>query len=217
MPIARRSVGISSPDESAPEIGFVAPLLRRRLSSLARMVLRVAHDCAHDIADARIVFASRHGELARTTTMLASLAINEELSPTLFSMSVLNASTGLWSILQRNTAPATAISAGNASFGCGLMEACLQLADKPDQPVLFVYADEPAPADYDADEPVNRPSFALGLLLASSAPTRVACSSFVANAIPSDELQAQAFVRALDDGEAAWHESGRSWLWQRES
>lgn len=220
-PIARHSVWDQPAGESAPkrspEVGFVEPMLRRRLSSLARIVLAIANDCAQGVTDARIVFASRHGELARTTTMLESLAMGEELSPTLFSMSVLNASAGLFSILQKNTAPSTAISAGDASFGYGFMEACMQLAENPGQPVLFVYADEPAPADYAADEPVDRRPFALGLLLDSSANTRVSVSSSVTTSAPSDERQAHAFVRALTDGEFAWHEPGRTWLWKREA
>lgn len=149
--------------------------------------------------------------------MLESLATGEELSPTLFSMSVLNASAGLFSILQKNTAPSTAISAGNASFGYGLLEACLQLAETPDLPVLYLYADEPAPADYEASEPLDCPTLALGLLLDSSAATRVVCASLATGAAPSHEAQAQAFIRALDEGEAVWHDAGRTWRWERDS
>ncbi len=188
---------------------------RRRLSSLARIVLHVAHECAQDVTDARVVFASRHGELARTTKMLESLAAGEELSPTLFSMSVLNASAGLFSILQKNTAPSTAISAGTASFGYGLIEACLQLAENPRQPVLYIYADEPAPTDYDAGEPLDHPTLALGLLLDASASIRVACTSLAADAVPSDESQALAFIRAIEEGEGAWHGDGSTWLWEK--
>lgn len=217
-PIARRSVWASSREEEAPaqtpELGFIEPMLRRRLSSLARIVLHVAHACASDVINARVVFASRHGELARTTKMLESLATGEELSPTLFSMSVLNASTGLFSILQKNTAPSTAISAGNASFGYGLLEACLQLVERPDQPVLYLYADEPAPAEYEAGEPPDQPTLVLGLLLDSSAPTRVACSSLATGAAPSNEVQARAFIRALDEGEATWNGGGKTWRWK---
>lgn len=201
----------------SPDIGFVEPLLKRRLSSLARIVLSIVNECAQDVTDARIVFASRHGELARTTTMLESLSIGEELSPTLFSMSVLNASAGIFSILKKNTTPSTAISAGDASFGYGLMEACLQVAENPGQPVLFVYADEPAPADYAVCEPGDRRPFALALLLDASAHTRVSISSHATTAAPSDERQAQSFVRTLKGGESAWRESGRTWFWKREA
>ena len=48
-----------------PDVGFVEPMLRRRLSPLAKMTLRVAYDCARDVPDVRIVYASRHGELLR--------------------------------------------------------------------------------------------------------------------------------------------------------
>lgn len=200
-----------------PDVGFVEPMLKRRLSPLTKMMLRVAYDCARDAPDARLVFASRHGELVRTTTMLNSLATKEELSPTLFSMSVLNASAGLFSILQKNTSPSTAISAGCASFGYGLLEACFQLAQKPAQPVLFVYADEPAPAVYRVAEPPDTRAHALGLLLESSGETRISCSFTAGNSAPSNEGQSHAFLRCLDQGEAKWSEAGRTWRWKREA
>jgi hypothetical protein len=188
-------------------------MLRRRLSFLAKVVLRVAYDCAHGVSDARVVFASRHGELVRTTSMLEDLAIGEGLSPAVFGMSVLNASVGLFSILEQNSAPATAISAGCASFGFGLMEACLQLAENPAQPVLFVYADEPVPAVYEeADEP---PAHAIGILLDSSSPMRVACTTAPGQAVHDDEAQSQAFLRCLVNGRSEWHEAGRSWRWEK--
>lgn len=198
-------------------VAFVEPMLKRRLSSLARMVLCVAYDCVRAIPNARIVFASRHGELVRTTTMLECLAAKEELSPTLFSMSVLNASAGLLSILQKNTAPSTAISAGGSSFGYGLLEACLQLAEKPEQPVLFVYADEPAPTLYEVSEPPDKRAHALGLLLESSAETRIAWSLAPRTDAPSQEDQSQVFLRCLEQGEADWSDSRRTWHWLREA
>ena len=200
-----------------PEVGFVEPMLRRRLSPLAKMTLRVAYDCARDVPDVRIVYASRHGELLRTTTMLESLAAKEELSPTLFSMSVLNASAGLFSILQKSTAPSTAISAGRASLGHGLLEAGLQLAQQPAQPVLFVYADEPAPAVYQASESPEAKAHALALLLESSAAMRVCCSFTAGRTAQSNEEQSHAFMRCLDHGESEWSEGGRTWRWKKDA
>ena len=115
-PIARHAVWpvrtLADGAPEAPDVGFVEPMLRRRLSSLARMTLCVAQACtadhAHERGRLRLVYASRHGELARTTTMLEALAARQELSPTVFSTSVLNASAGLFSILHKNRAPATA-------------------------------------------------------------------------------------------------------------
>lgn len=206
---------LCEPDVAPPDVGFVEPMLRRRLSSLARMTLGVAYACAGDVPDVRIVFASRHGELTRTMTMLESLADGGEVSPTLFSMSVLNASAGLFAMLQKNTAPATAISAGHASFGYGLLEACLQLAENPVQSVLYVYADEPPPAIYGEQEQAGCGAHAVGLLLASGAETRIACSMKESDEEPGGEAQSRAFLRCLEQGRAAWREPGRRWSWER--
>lgn len=191
-------------------------MLRRRLSRLARMSLKVAHDCAHDRPSVRFVYASRHGELQRTTTMLAGLADAEELSPTAFGFSVLNASAGLFSIVRQDKAPATAVSAAAESFGYGLLEACLQLAEHPDQPVLLVYADEPVPEIYGFAGPADRDALAVGLLLEKDAGMSVQCAGKPGGGENSQESQAQAFLRCLLHAQdSAWHSGGRTWFWTR--
>lgn len=177
------------------------------------MTLKVAHDCAHDIVGVRLVYASRHGELARTTAMLGDLAQDQELSPTAFSLSVLNASAGLFSILQHNTAPATAVSACAASFGYGLLEACQQLADQPQQPVLLVYADEPPLDVYGEVELSRHPAHAVALLLQSDAPRKITCCISPDATTPSSEAQSSAFIRCLEAGQASWHGEGQRWTW----
>jgi hypothetical protein len=201
---------------SSPDVSFIEPMQRRRLSTLARMTLRVAYDCAHDFPEARFVFASRHGELIRTTRMLENIAGKEILSPTVFSMSVLNAGTGLFSMLQKNEAPASAISAGCSSFGYGLLEACLQLAANPEQPVLFVYADEPAPVVYGEVDAEGCAAHAVGLLLQSSAKLRMRGSILPEDGVSSREVQSRAFLRCLEQGGADWHDSGKTWRWVRD-
>ena len=200
-----------------PDVSFVDPLLRRRLSSLTRMTLRVAYDCAHDIPGVRFVYASRHGELARTTTMLEALANKAALSPAVFSMSVLNASTGLFSMLEKNTAPSTAISAGCATFAYGLLEACLQLKDHPEQAVVFVYADEPLPAVYGERERGGDGAHAVGLLLQSSAATRITCAFAPTDDGPSEVVQSRSFLHCLDQGEAVWSDGEKNWIWKKEN
>ena len=198
---------------SSPDVAFIEPMLRRRLSSLEKMSLRVAHDCAHDISDVRFVYASRHGELTRTTVMLGDLAAEQELSPTAFSMSVLNTSAGLFSILQRNTAPSTAVSAAASSFGYGLLEACMQLAEKPEQPVLLVYADEPTPAVYGETAKSSLEAHAIALLLQTGAPRQITCRTSPADGMTSSEPQSRAFLRCLESGQASWTGEGTSWTW----
>ena len=132
---------------AAPEIGFIEPMVRRRLSTLSKVALKVAHDCVAEDA-VRVVFASRHGELRRTTDILRNISAGEPVSPTAFSLSVLNAMTGVFGIARGDRSAASAISAGPQTLGYALLEAYAQYATQPDSPVLLVYADEPADAAY---------------------------------------------------------------------
>jgi hypothetical protein len=190
---------------SSTELAFIDPMLRRRLSRQAKMTLFVGHQCAHDQIGVRFVYASRHGELARTTAMLNDLANSEALSPTAFSMSVLSATPGLFSILQENTAPSTAISAGLDSFGCGLLEACLQLKAEPEQPVLLVYADEALPAVYGESEMSDFKAHAVGLLLQTGAAVQVECHTCLSADELNTEPDSRAFFRCLEEGRTNWN------------
>ena len=147
--------------------------------------------------------------------MLEALASKEELSPAVFSLSVLNASTGLFSMLEKNFAPSTAISAGCSSFSYGLLEACTQLDENPGQSVLLVYADEPIPDIYGETEQFGCGAHAIGLLLQTSAATHIRCSMVSGNAVPSDEVQSRTFMRCLEIGEANWCGEGKTWFWKR--
>jgi hypothetical protein len=127
-----------------PVLDFLEPAQRRRLSRLARGVFH----CAGQVGppgDARVVFASRHGEAERTLSILEDLAAGAEVSPLLFSMSVHNAVPGLLSILRGNRAPSTALAAGSETFGYGLMEACALWRGDPSKPVLFLYGEDRLP------------------------------------------------------------------------
>ncbi|MEO8411523.1 MAG: beta-ketoacyl synthase chain length factor [Propionivibrio sp.] len=216
MPIARWGVWCADGGEAeSPDIGFVEPLLRRRLSRLAKMSLRVAHDCAQDLPGLRLVFASRHGDLTRTTAMLGDLADGEPLSPTVFSLSVHNASAGLFSIVRGDTTATTAVSAARSSFGFGLLEAAAQFADDPGAPVLLVYADEPAPDVYGAEAASTGPAHALALLLASDATNDLHCSMAPGDHSDSLAPHSLTFLDSLTSGSAgAWQGEGRRWAWQ---
>lgn len=201
-------------DPKMPEIAFIDANLRRRLNLFARMALKVAHDCAGDLSGIRIVFASRHGDLGRTTAMLFDLADKELLSPTTFSMSVLNACTGIYSIAKKELAPSTAVAAGETSFGHGLLEACLQLASEPSKPVLFVYADEPAPPVYGIQNADLTKPLAIGLLLDDTAQSEIVCETADNNHVLAPIPQAEAFMTCLKNkGAATWHGENKSWKW----
>lgn len=215
VPVARWSVWQENDGaKRLPDVSFVESALRRRLGFLAKMFLHVANDCAGGFPNVRLVYASRHGDLTKTTAMLVDLADGQILSPTAFSMSVPNAVTGVYSISKQDRSPSTAVSAAESSFGFGLLEACLQLSASPDTPVLFVYADEPAPAIYEiASGDVFAPH-AIGLLLINGAKSEIACKMECTDTALGVTPQSHAFLRCIGDGETAvWHGEGRTWSW----
>ncbi|WP_118183564.1 beta-ketoacyl synthase chain length factor [Paraburkholderia phosphatilytica] len=216
MPVARWSFW-SATSPTAPDISFIDPMVRRRLSSLSRMALKVAHDCAAGRDAVRMVFASRHGELRRTTDILHAIAASEPVSPNAFSLSVLNAMSGMFGIARGDRSAASAISAGAETLGYALLEAHAQYTDAPSAPVLVVYADEPADPLYG---PVNDEveGGALAILLDATSPQcELSCS--VAHNEPagarSFATQAAALAHCLDNrGQSSWQSNGNAWHWR---
>lgn len=147
-----------------PDVSFLAPMQRRRLSRLARMVFNVAWPLADAHSELPLIFASRHGETPRTLAILNDLARGEPLSPTQFSLSVHNAIIGQWSILRGDTSEMTALAAAGDGLEHAVQEACL-LLNEGARAVLVVIAEETPPDIYQPyidDVPF---AYALGLLL----------------------------------------------------
>ena len=120
----------------APDVSFVPPLMRRRLSPLQKMFFALARE-AERMPSASVVFASRDGEDTLTRRLVEDFHVDGSVSPHRFSASVYNAAPGLWSIFTKNHAPYTAIAAGDDTIECGLIEL---LAGR--EPALLVYAEE---------------------------------------------------------------------------
>jgi hypothetical protein len=236
IPVARWSSWPAAAS-AAPDIGFMEPIVRRRLSTLSRAALKVAHDCV-GTDEVRVVFASRHGELRRTTDILRAISRGEPVSPTAFSLSVLNAMTGVFGIARGDRSAASAISAGPETLGYALLEAYAQYTAQPGSPVLLVYADEPADPAYGTIEDEVQGG-AIAILLASegaqgdlvctqSASSR-AESAEPARTIAADQAkeladsvdpgarlatQSQAVQHCLETRKpAAWQGAGVVWHW----
>jgi hypothetical protein len=233
IPVARWSSWPAAAS-AAPDIGFIEPIVRRRLSTLSRIALKVAHDCvAQD--EVRVVFASRHGELRRTTDILRAISAGDPVSPTAFSLSVLNAMTGVFGIARRDRSAASAISAGAETLGYALLEAYAQYAAQPGSPVLLVYADEPAdPAYGTIEDEVQGGAIAILLnkdtaagqlvctlsgagVAVASEPGQASRAADPASPAGADErfaTQSQALQHCLDTrGSAAWQGINATWHW----
>ncbi len=147
---------------SRPSPQLLAPNERRRAPETVGVALEVAlaacNASGRDPATLSSVFASTHGDFSITDYMCETLA-NEprNISPTRFHNSVHNAAAGYWTIGAGAMAAATAISAYDATFAQGLLEALTQLATGTEAVLLVAY-------DGQATGPVARVSCSQGLL-----------------------------------------------------
>ena len=141
----------------------------RRLSPFSKVVLHCLdfpHALTHNLP---LIFASQHGDLAKTVTLIKDAALGEDLSPTQFALSVHNATTGLFSIATDNSAPTTTISAGSYTFVEGLIEAAMQSQQDSQQEstsVLYSYCDFDVPEEYRQFEKF-KPARCITMLLSS--------------------------------------------------
>lgn len=200
----------------APDLGFVEPLLRRRLSPLGRAMLHCAGRVAEGLGPLPSVFASRHGEVARSLPILEDLARGLPSSPTQFSMNVHNAVAGVWSIARQDPSPSVSLAAGPETFGMGLLEAFALHAADPTQPLLFVYADEPLPAPFAAYADREAPLHAVALLIGLPAAKRLVFEREPGGAgEPAPLPQSLQALQTLHSGlpQGPWAEAGGTWRW----
>jgi hypothetical protein len=132
----------ASPARPSPQL--LPPNERRRAPDSVAVALDVAlAACAAAQRDPKTlpsVFASMHGDLAITDYMCTTLAEQpSSVSPIRFHNSVHNAAAGYWTIGAGTMQPATSISAFDATFAQGLVEACTQLATGAEAVLLVGY------------------------------------------------------------------------------
>ncbi|HET7812057.1 MAG TPA: beta-ketoacyl synthase chain length factor [Steroidobacteraceae bacterium] len=144
-----------APAESAPRPApqLLPPNERRRAPDTVAVALEAALSACRvaglSPASLPSVFSSRYGDLAITDYMCATLASTpSQVSPTRFHNSVHNAAAGYWTIAAECTRPCTALSAGEHSFGAGLLEACVQALSGAEDVLLVAY-------DIDARGPLS--------------------------------------------------------------
>ena len=136
----------ATPEAPKPDVSFVPPLARRRLTGVERAALAVARAVYPDPPPPEglpVVFASRWGEIGTTIDLMQQFHADGEMSPAGFSVSVHNAAPGAFSLFTRNRAGYTAIAARRRTLASGFLEALAQRTR-----TLFVYAEEATPAFY---------------------------------------------------------------------
>lgn len=131
----------------------VPKMLQRRLSPLARAVFNAANQCLAEGEKLPTVFSSAHGEVCKSLEMLKAIQAGDELSPAVFSLSVHNAISGLYSIAYANQQEMTVIAPGLEGIAPAFIEGLGLLHEGADQVRLVLY-DEPI-ADFYPVSPFN--------------------------------------------------------------
>ena len=202
--------------DAQPDVSFLPAMQRRRLSRLARMVFAVATPLAAGHPPMPLVYASRHGETARTFAILNDLASDEPLSPTQFSLSVHNAIIGLWSIQQKDTSEMTALAAEGDGLEHAVLEAALLLAEGAPEVLVVVAEDQPpgvyAPWISDVSFP-----YAVALLLKPGGTWHLSLEATEPTLPRAPHPHAITLVRALLNGEPTLQNrwGSRQWNWQQ--
>lgn len=107
---------------------LLPPNERRRATTVCRLAFQVAEETIQSIsgsaAELAAVFASSGGDTEVLNILCNALAQRERaISPTHFHNSVHNAAAGYWSIATHARGASTSLSAHDASFAVGLLEA----------------------------------------------------------------------------------------------
>ena len=142
---------MSRADEVFPALEKIPAMQRRRLSPIAKLALNTAIQALSEQQADYIVWVSQYGDEHKTLKILEDVLNDQTPSPTQFSTSVHNAVSGLYSILCKESTPATSLA---GSWNDGLTEAYAWLKTAQfSGRVLVVYYDEPLPDIYAEHQP----------------------------------------------------------------
>lgn len=155
----------ADPPARRPAPAILEPAERRRAPDSVALALEVAaaavHDSGRDATTLPSIFISAHGDLAVNDYMCSTLADQPTMiSPTRFHNSVHNAAAGYWTIATVCRAASTALTAFDASFAAGLLEAATQCVADERAVLLVAY-------DVQAVGPIATVTKSEGLLAAA--------------------------------------------------
>ena len=156
-----------------PEV--LPPNERRRASQAVRLAFAAAEDAMRNsalaAAELASVFATSEADTAILHRLCTALAREPRvLSPIDFHNSVHNGAAGYWTIATKCRQPYSAISAFDATFAAGLLEAAALVQDEARGSLLVCY-DLVPPAPLHATRPLAEPC-ALALVLTRERGTR---------------------------------------------
>lgn len=171
---------------------------RRRVGTPVKLSMAIGLEAARhagaDLAHLATVFSSTEADCDNTHAILETLASDDRaLSPTRFHNSVHNAASGYWGIATGSMQPSTSLSAYDATFAAGLLEAATQ-ASSTGKPCLLLAYDTAFPEPLQSLRPLPA---AMGVALvinpqqtpAARARLQLTLSNAPATPMPQDDLE----------------------------
>lgn len=131
-----------------PKLLYVDSLFRRRLSQISRMTIEAVHGVAAGNEDAKLVFASFRGEIARQLKINKGLVEDAAVMPAQFSISVFNTPPAVATIALGLKNGYTAVYPVENSFRDALCAAVVPILCGTEKKIIFAYSDELVPAEY---------------------------------------------------------------------
>ncbi len=155
----------------APKLEFTTPLFRRRLSQISRMTVQVVHDIiektksdAKPLSECKQIFTSLRGEISKEFEINRQIIQDNEILPAAFSLSVFNTPMALATIALGLKAGYSVVYPSKGNFNYALTAAAAPLLCKDEEKIIFVYADELIPPQYNAVAEATEPfAFALAM------------------------------------------------------
>ncbi len=177
-----------------PPPALLPPAERRRSGAIIKLTLATGLEAIAaaglDAANLPSVFAASGGDGENCHAICEMLASDDrQISPTRFHNSVHNAAAGYWGIATGAMTASSVLSAFDASFGAGLLEAVTQVV-VDDTRVVLLACDTPYPEPLHSTRPIPD-AFGIALVLApqrsAQALARITISLTDANADRLDD------------------------------
>lgn len=141
--LAGRQSYVAAPT-ALPAVEKLPPAERRRVGTPVKLSMAIGLEAARhagaDLAQLATVFSSTEADCDNSHAILETLASQDRaLSPTRFHNSVHNAASGYWGIATGSMEPSTSLSAYDATFAAGLLEATTQALSSGKPCLLLAY------------------------------------------------------------------------------
>ncbi|MCL2130379.1 MAG: beta-ketoacyl synthase chain length factor [Treponema sp.] len=133
----------------SPAITFTDSLFRRRLSQISKMTIQVVHDLLPLDPETSMIFFSFRGEISKQFSINRTVIEDNAVMPAAFSLSVFNAPIALTSMALSLKGGYSALYPGYNSFSAGAAITEAAFASGKNNEIIFVYADEMIPPEYE--------------------------------------------------------------------